>query len=378
MKNVFWAAIAALMVWTIQVQAQVLSTPRVSSEALLHPKKFSANWRLSILGADRKDEDSQEKIVETRVDLRSRYVLTNDLVFQLDPTLRLESGQTQSYNGADKPENRIVLREASLSYNPASYMSLSAGALPQQRSHTRLLMDRLAFPSARLVLGPQKEDLRLMIFAESAIPTSNSMSTNTKELEPTPSLETLGLLTQIKSDFFDFKFGGNYYQFRNLPSAVAMDSRLLGNDVYRISDASYAFKYDYAGWEGLTSFGFWVLSQLKLSFEVEYLLNTQAPSDLNSAYSVLGAIEYNPTPDLGYELNSKYFHIEPEAAVSSFNVRRFETNRVGYQTEFYVNFKKHDFRLGLRFRESEVIYANTSQSREKMIALLLETFYADL
>ncbi len=378
MKFVAVLSILAFLAWTQQVQAEGLVATSVSKKTSPSSKKFLAEWRLALAGADRKDEDSQEKKIETRLELRSRYLLTTDLYLQLDPLLRMESGQTQSYNGADKPENKIVLREASLNYNPAPFVALSAGALQQQRLHTSLLVDRLAFPGARVALGPQRNDLHLFAFAESAIPTSTSLSTNTKELEATPSLDTAGVLAQVRSATFDFKFGGNYFQFRNLPSAVAMDSRLLGNDVYQISDAAYTFKYDFAGWEGLTSFGFWVVPQVQLSFQIEYLLNTQAPADLNSGYSLATTVKFDPNSSTGYELTGSYYQVEPEAAVSYFNAGRYQTNRVGYQTEAFVNFKKHDFRLGLRYGESEVIYTNITQSREKMMALLLETFYADL
>jgi hypothetical protein len=214
---------------------------------------------------------------------------------------------------------------------------------------------------------------------ESAIPTSTSLSTNTQEKEPTPTLNSASVrlnFNSSKNAFWRNKVG--YFIYNNLPSAVAQQSMLLGNEVNTISDAHYEFVNKYAGIEAGTEMQIPLGAIMDITLESEYVKNTQAKEDVNTAYNVaLGSI-LHVSSALDITLKGKYYSVAPEAAVSYFNSRGYETNRIGYEVSGYLNFLKQGYNLGASYKDAEVMFTNTVQSREKTIMIKLETSYANI
>ncbi|WP_255489972.1 hypothetical protein [Bdellovibrio sp. KM01] len=342
-------------------------------------KKFSAEWRLSMKGADEGDEQTQATYVDLRLEVKSKYILSNSLYIDLQPAIRLVSGQAQTLDGADSMKNSILLNQAGLMFKPASFFQLAAGALDQHYNHTSLLVDSIAFPSARMQSLFRVGSVVSGIVIESAIPTSTSLSSNTQEKEPTPSLNSASLRLNFnasKNAFWKNKVG--YFIYNNLPSAVAQQSMLLGNEVNTVSDAHYEFVNKYAGVEASTDLQIPLGTLLDITLESEYVKNTQAKEDVNTAYNVaLGSI-LHVSSALDITLKAKYYSVAPEAAVSYFNARGYETNRIGYEVSGYLNFLKQGYNLGASYKDAEVMFTNTVQSREKTIMIKLETSYANI
>lgn len=368
--------ILATQAWSQdQVQTQIsTSLPKKKEE------KFQADWRLRMAGQDFKDEQSQAKYVDLRLDLRSKYLLTSSLSLDLQPSIRLVSGQAQTIDGADKMENKILLNQAAAHYTPFNNLRLSAGALNQKFMHTGLLVDEIAFPAARLVGSMKTEAFETGLALETAIPTSTSLSTNTKELEATPSLNTAALLVkwQANKDTF-WKTNIGYFMYNNLPSSVAQQSLLLGNmKISNASDAQYSFLNKFQGIEASTELQIPVSTRLDLIAQVEYLHNDKVASEDADAIKYLIGTNIQMSRNLDWTIKAAYFSVAPEAAVAYFNARNYETNRVGYGAETYFSFKKEGFKLGVQYKDAEVMYANPVQSREKAVTIKLETFYANI
>ncbi|KHD88172.1 MAG: hypothetical protein OM95_10405 [Bdellovibrio sp. ArHS] len=377
MNKFVTSTVCLILILSAQAWAQgqnVLPSPEAKQD-----KKFSADWRIRLSGSDVRDEQSQSKIVDIRTEIKAKYNLSSSLLLDVQPVLRLQSGQTQSVNGADQPENKITLKQAAAQYTPFSFFRLTAGALDQDYMHTAILLDSIAFPAARLEGVLKSGDFKSLLALETAIPTSTSFSTNTKELEPTPSLNTaaLQLNWQAAKNLY-WKNSVGYFVYNNLPSAVAQKSRLLGNEVNKISEAQYEFLYKYEGLEASTAIEFPVFSLLDLSFGGQYILNQKAPSEQNMAYRYYVGSEFHFSKGLDLVLEGSYFSIAPEAAVAYFNASGFETNRIGYAAETYLSFKKEGFNLGIKYIDAEVMFSNAIQSREKTLLIKLETFYANI
>lgn len=342
-------------------------------------KKFSAEWRLRMSGEDYHDEQSQSKIFALKTDLKAKYQLHPTLLIDLQPSLRLQSGTTQSVDGADKPENKISLTQAALVYRPLSITRISAGALNQTYLHTDLLVDEIAFPAARAELLLTRGTVLSALVLETAIPTSTSLSTNTRELEPTPALNSVALKMNLQSaKNLYLKMTGGYFIFNNLPSAVAQSSRLLGNEVEAVSDAQYAFTHTFEGYEAKAEFKAPITAWLNIAGEAQYITNTKAPSELasGSIYGLGAEIYFNK--GLSLDIRGGVFSIAPEAAVSYFNANRSETNRNGYFAKTFLDFEKQGFRVGVEYQESDVMFINSVQSKDQKVFLKLETSYADI
>ncbi|WP_246845056.1 hypothetical protein [Bdellovibrio sp. NC01] len=352
------------------------------STSLPTPKKeskFQADWRLRMAGNDFQDDQSQSKYVDMRLDLRAKYTLTSSFYLDLQPSVRLVSGQSQTIDGADKMENKILLNQAAAHYNPIDSLRLSAGALSQRYLHSSLLIDDMAFPAARAMAIYNGSIVNTGLAVETAIPTSTSLSTNTKELEPTPSLNTATLLANVGNKDAFWKNRVGYFIYNNLPSAVAQQSLLLGNmQISNESDAKYAFINKFQGIEAYTELQLPVLTHLDLLAGAEYLHNDQVSSEDADASFYWGGGNIHMTKNMDWTLKAGYFSVAPEAAVAYFNSRGFETNRVGYAVETSFSFKKEGFKLGVQYKDAEVMYENPVQSREKFLTIKLETFYANI
>lgn len=370
--------IGLIFVLSSQSWAQGQSTTN-SMKGTKTTSKFAAEWRLVLSGTDNRDLQSQSKIVDIRTDINAKYLLSDSLNLDIQPTLRLQSGQSQSVNGADKPDSKITLNQAALHFSPISQLKTSLGALNQKYIHTGLTLDPIAFPAARIEAMVKSGNLLSSLTFESAIPTSTSLSTNTKELEATPSLNSVSLTFDWKiSKNHYWKTQAGYFIFGNLPSTVAQESGLLGNDVTKLSESDYRFLHEYEGYEASTHFKFPLMTLIDITGGAEYVINQKAPEELNTAYRYLVGAEFHFNSNVTVGVQGSYFSVAPEATVAYFNAGSFETNRIGYSIENFISFKKAAFKFGYKYTDSEVMFTNPVQSREKTILIVLETFYANI
>jgi len=366
---------------TSQQQTEQDSEPANTSTLQQKKKdqKFSADWRLRLYGVNDNDEQTQAKYVALRLDLRSKYILTSSLVLDLQPSLRLVSGTNQSIDGADTLENRFLLNQAAAHYTPVDGFRLSAGALNQRYMHSRLLIDEISFPAARAMGYFKNSAFDTGLAIESAIPTSTSLSTNTKDLEPTPSLNSAMLFFNWGDHERFWKTRAGYFIYKDLPSAVAQQSKILGNNsVGSLSDADYFFTQKYQGIEASTEVQVPVITSLDFTAEADYLRNDQVSAEDSTAWLGGAGTIIHFSRNIDWSLKGIYFSIAPEAAVAYFNARNFETNRVGYGLETYLSFKKEGFKLGLEYKDAEVMFENPVQSRQRTLWIKLETFYVNI
>ncbi|MBO9665626.1 MAG: hypothetical protein J7501_02285 [Bdellovibrio sp.] len=377
MKTTAITFLCLILIMATQSFAQGQSSLSASESS--EKKRFSAEWRLSMAGTDNQDLQTQSKYVDLRLEVKSKYILTSSMFLDLQPAVRLVSGQAQTMDGADKMENKILLNQAAVHYTPASFFRLSAGALDQRYAHTSLLIDKMAFPGARVEAKLRAGDTETSLVGATSIPTSTSLSTNTNEKEATPSLNSGALkfyYVPTRDAFWSTTVG--YFMYNNLPSAVAKESMLLGNEVNTLSEADYEFVNKYEGVEAGTYLRLPVGSLLHVSLVGEYLKNLKAEDDVNTATMYSAGASVHMTGNLDLNLMGGYFSVAPEAAVAYFNARGFETNRQGYFGETGLSFRKEGFNVGVRYTDSEVMFTNSIQSREKTIMIKLETFYANI
>lgn len=340
--------------------------------------KLKTEWRLRMSGSSFNDDRSQSKSVDFRLDFKSIYNLTSNLQVDIQPSFRLVTGQSQTIDGADKMDNKILLNHAAIHFMPFYFSKFSAGALSQRYMHTSLLIDDLAFPAARAVGLTRGSQIETSVSLETAIPTSTSLSTNTKELEATPSLNTVALSMKWGTTDLFLKSSIGYFLYNNLPSSVAQQSMLLGNSVRNFSEANYSFIYEHQGFEISSELQVPVTKNFEVTALAEYLKNERATDEDGTAFKVQLGTNIHITSSIGWSLKGFYFQVAPEAAVAYFNSRGYQTNRQGYGLDTSIAFKPENFKLGIQYYESEVLYKNPAQSHDKSVMLRLETSYANL
>ncbi|HEY8269433.1 MAG TPA: hypothetical protein VIG33_00980 [Pseudobdellovibrionaceae bacterium] len=338
------------------------------------------SWKMGLSTVSAQDTQSASKFVGFALDAKMKYWLHPELFANLDPNITFENGSFQSVDGERKNQSGLYLKEAGVHWLFMRGSTLSGGALNQATVHTDLLTGDQAFPALRGELELfNVGNLTTSLDLEQAIPTSNSLSTNTTSVESTPRFLSASLTLNYESTPYFWKTRVGAFSYDNLPSAVAYQSGLRGNTIVSLTESESSFVYQYQGLEAMTSLRFPLMRGWDFTTSASYLQNDKAVSTLNRAYSLSAGSEFFFVGRKSVDINLTSFRIEPDAAVAYFNSGKyFNTNRIGYNVESFIKFNKYNFKIGLGYTEAEVIYLHPIQSREKLFMLMLETFYANI
>ncbi len=328
-------------------------------------------------GTDTSIQISNEQLFETKLNLESQYWLSNELFFDLEPSIKFQSGRMQALDGANNPSNSIGLKQAAVQWLPSNYFWLSTGALNQAELHSSLVADELPFPGARVTLKKSLNTWDFKWVAESSIPSSNSLQTGTTQVEAVPlkNVAQLQINWQPKTYLFS-KNRISYFSYQNLPSEVAEASSLLGNTATRLNNEQWGFSYNYQGTEASTAWQLPLIGKFDLLLEAAAAQNQSAPSSLNTGYSASTGLRYMMNSRHDLTLAGRYFRVEPDTAPAFYsNFGNFRTNRVGYTTSVEWHLKKQKFTVGAHYSEAQVIFTDPAQSRIRGFEIRLETDY---
>jgi hypothetical protein len=340
---------------------------------------LTTSWALS-LGASRYEDALAKQKTQTTFGLSMKfdYNLTSFLNLKINPRAQSANGHVQSDSATSGKTSSLEVGEASVNLHDGSWIRFSVGALNQSDLFTSMLVDDLAFPAARLSLQVGKESETFGgFFAQAAVPTSSSLTTNSKDYEKTPSFNSAGLQGQWKVQDFTLKSQASYFEYRDLPSGIATDSAPLGNTTIGgdLSPAS-EFSYEYRGAEAMLGLRYEFARRMAIELSGTAIRNDGAPSDLNQATRLRAALDWI-TGSVKWTPKVETFRIEPDAVVAYYNSSKYETNRVGYATGLDLQYKRV-FKVSFSGGERDVVFESASQSRERFIALSLETLDAVL
>lgn len=333
--------------------------------------KLKGSWNFTLSNSQNRDELNQKNMTAANIGFDLTYDLTSILRLRLDPRFSFETGYLQTENETDSSQSSFKAKEASANLTPVEYVEISAGALNQSALHSTILLDDIAFPAARLTLQSSADNnLRVGLKAQSAIATSSSLATDTKEFEPTPTFNSAGLFFEGEWSKFKMNVRANYFQFKNLPSSLANVSGILGNTVTTNGDIS-EFNYQYRGYEvagGAKS----RLGPMTYEIKAALVKNTAVSSALGDGFRVENSLGFKVHRQWALFPTYEYFKIEPDAIVANYNAKSLTANRAGYRAGFVVEMLK-TFKAGIKAGVRDVVYVSTTQSREKTLDLELET-----
>lgn len=350
-----------------------------ANAGLAKAASFESKWRSAFSGTDSTGLNAEAKTFEFKTDLKASYILNDQLYFFVFPSLRLQAGQTVSADKDQKSENKIILREATINYKADSWFEFAAGALDQNERHASIFISERAFPGARAGLNLiNSENYKLQTSVEGSIPTSSGLSSNTTEVEQTPTFSNV----QIRFEKSGLNRGNiflGYYAFQNLPSSVASDSAALGNSVYSLSQTDYRFNYTYGGFELGAEYEYNLTANIKPAGRFYTAVNTGAPEDSNKLYYGRAGVEFKVNPNFAFAPYGGMFRTESDSTVASFNALQFQgTNRNGYIAGVELYFRKLNFFIRSEYTESNVIYLSPTQDRDRAFRIRLETYYAKI
>lgn len=362
-----------------------LLTYFVGVSALAQTPKYVLQWSLESKGQSVEEGIDQEtlsrssQIFDTRLKARSKYYFTENLHFDFQPVVKFQSGRNQAIDGTNDPSNGFFLKQAAFRWAPTSQLMVSVGAMSQESLHTSLVADDIPFPALRGGGRINSGNWEFATIGELSVPSSNTLGTNTNEVEATPTKEAFQLQANWKSSSYFSKNKIGYYKYKNLPSDIAAQSEPLGNSARETAADTYAFEYDFQGLEFQSETEIPLQGPFDLWLKIEGAKNAMAPETLNTGYVFGGGVIWHASSRHRFGLDIYRFRIESDVAPAVFSNRAsFRTNRNGYEVQANWYLKKEKLKITTAYKEADVIFVTGTQEKAKLIEIRLETDYANL
>jgi len=380
LKRYWFSILLALILGFVLTGTAFAQTPTNSLQTRIQakPKKelktIEGTWNLRLRNFRFEDDFNQKNSTYFRLAADLQYQPLENVTFRLAPKFDYENGYTQAQEETTASSTKWGVKEASINAEPFSEFLLSAGALDQGKDHPALLLVDQAFPAIRIKYqSDSKARFSAGIKGESAIPTSSSLSTQTKEFEKTPSYNSGSLFFDLQRTAVEGSGQVGVYQYQNLPTSIATKSGLKGNSTEPTSGTDSIFKYDYQGTFARGKFKTHLGKYLSLLTLGEWAQNQKAPSGYNQAVRAKTGAELNISSRFQLTPFYEYFRIEPDAIVSHYNGDWLNSNRLGYSAGLEMAYRK-TLKISLQTGERDVVYESPTQHRERTWLLTLETF----
>ncbi len=339
-------------------------------------KDFQMKYSLIFMGLSSQSQYEKFHIASFRFYSDVKYRISDDFMLFVSPYIIMRAGADQT-STQSRNSTIVFPKDASLIWTPFAWWQLRGGILDQNFYHSMLFMEDQAFPALRTSFFGGSENAGMSLVGEQAILTYSSNTNTTNQIEETPTLSTGALEAHYKFNHRNaIRASVGYWQYDNLPSAVAADAMLNGNTVRRESETFSVFAYQFHGLEVRTRLELG-LGPMDFNIYAEGLRNDGAPEGMNSAWNAGTEMLYRGARNRKYGLDAEYFHVEPDAAISAYNAIEFDrSNRNGVMVmPFFKWGGKRQNKVGLRYVTSTLIYNNAPQSEVTSYRLRWETDY---
>ncbi len=339
-------------------------------------ENFQLQYSLIMLGVTQQSQYEKFQMYSFRIYGDMRYRIGDDFYLLFAPYLIFRTGADQSTEGHSRSGTLLIPKDASLMWMPAAWWQLRGGILDQNMSHSFLLFEDQSFPGARTTFYFGNNRLGASLVGEQSLLTYSANTNNTNQLEENPTFQSASLQGHYQfTSRNQIKASVGYWQFNDLPSSLAADAMLEGNTVRRQSDTLSVFAYQFRGLEARTRLELGI-GPVDWNLYAEGLQNSEAPAGMNSAWSAGNELMLRGAKNRKYGINVEYFHIEPDAAVATYNAIEFDrSNRNGVMVYPYFKWGKKQNKISMRYVQSSLVYNNAPQSDLTQFRIRWETDY---
>lgn len=347
--------------------------------SLSSEQRIWGSWSLGLSGQTYSDQTDSQSFASMGLGIRAGTILLRDLTFDASLSVIARSGFSQRRFGRDSLNDGINVHEALISYNPMqSFFTLDAGIINQRHLGSGLLTSNLPFPGLRQTASFHYRSFNYGVRAQQAIPTSRSLDTQTRsEKESTPSFYTESLfLNYLPTSRFSLGLSATQFRFKNLPTNVAYQSRLLGNSVPHSTPATASFAFDFEGQLYTVSTRYALSRSIELDGRAEFLKNQKAPDAFNQGYLLEAGVGFN-LYDHHIRFGAGTFFNESDSSPSAYNSSRFGHNNRDGRFVSLETLISQRVRFTTTFTDSDVINPDFVTTRQQHLTLAIGTVYAD-
>jgi hypothetical protein len=301
-----------------------------------------------------------------------KFEFSPSFVIDADTTMNLSSSRVQSrYN--NQSNNNFILNELSMNYLPVDFAKLSLGALNQNHLNSPFLVSGVSFPGIAARVEKKFTNFTIGYKGQNLIPTSTSLDSDRTDQEKMPGLVTQGVFANYKLKEA-IQLGGqiNLFNFSNLPSIVAFESKRLGNSVTGIASGDSHFENEFSG----ISASYYTNIKYNNSFEQNLSLsiveNGQTSSGNNRAQMIETNISYK-TESINFIPGVGVFYAEPDVSPAYYNTGLLgHNNRQGLKYSLRTEFNKMNLAVEASYVDSKVINTSVYQDDLTSVELVME------
>ncbi len=325
-------------------------------------------WNLDLGGENFESQVESGLTYRAQAKLKLRYRLIDQLELNSTAALNFVGGRVQQ-RFESGPESAIYLKHASLDYKVLGDRSvlLTAGVLNQGRifSFPNFISNGRAFPGVGLNLKFNlSTDFILNAYAQYTIPTSYTLGTDLREKEETPQFVSalLTLIYEKNNCRFCVSVTGGYFQYENLPSALAEQANFRGNQVQGFASNSI-FIYEFAGLVAGANLRYQLSPRLgfKASYRVSdnlgnSKLNQPGLEKRGRAQNIEASAYYRLSQSLGLGLTGGTYFTESDAVPSNYNSGSLgHNNREAYLGKISLEIIPARFKVWAQFNQTYLI-----------------------
>ena len=381
--------IATAFAFGLASEAQTLSTdlssPLPEEKSTLRvgspddfQKRFQGSWaaEMGFEGSDQgKDEGFASHLgFRAATDMK----LSPMLAMRAVPAADFYSARLQKRNLSDDYQSQLSVDDFYLQFTPFRWLEMRAGALSQRFLDLPLLVSReRAFPGGMFAFHVDVADwAKLDVVAETVVPTSRSLNWERSEREPIPLFQTLSVHLALQAaQPWNFTMWTGHYAWSDLPSKVAFDSQIIGNEPSTGVPATAHFQYGFDGLFGGLRACYCASAPWSVELGLMAFHNLNAPVERSNA----GMVELSPTMDRKFwnlKFTYAYFFNESDTTPAYYNPARYgNNNRVGQSFEAKFTLKKYQFAILAQYVDSNTINFDLNQQRLTSMLVGVETDY---
>jgi hypothetical protein len=312
------------------------------------------------------DKFTKSRVLSLKAAAAIDYKISEDLKAIVFAGVLYEAGSNSSlFVSENNPESELVLKEGYLAYSPLEMLTLSIGALDQEKWKSPLFLTETPFLGAEEKLSLKWGEYQIYIKALQSIPQNQNLSDragNVNEGTPTFFAESLGI--RLGGDILSFKVEGTQYSFSELGHGVAHQSGLLGNSTSGNQDNA-RFLYRFQGYNLSTELEIHGGDIWGLLFSGHYTFNDKAPNNRNAAYLAHGGMLFGVL-----ELFVESFENQSDASIAYYNSKTYgHNNRQGQSLGLKWGGDSEKMKVSLRYTVADLILKNqnNSQANSKIV-----------
>ena len=348
-------------------------------------KTSMLHWRL-LTQARRYDRVTDSStIFNTTMGGVLQYKFYNELRFYGAFNAVFQVGHAQSRFGDLSPRTGLFLSDSYFLISPfakksGDFFTIEVGALNQSRTmRNKVLISGSAFPGvSEILMFSLGNFVNLTLRAQQMIPFSQVESAALSEREDTPYFLSESIKLSWDTKNFRASAMGGLFRYSELPSAVAQQSRILGNDVIG-GQNNAEFVYDFNGWFANFVLSTYLSDKFLLQLRGFLVENQGAPQTLNRGQEFFGSLRFlGKTVWVGPYFG--VFSLEPEISPAFYNASFFgNNNRDGWYVGLDVFVRQPSkMRVRIEYVSANLLNLRVFQEDQESVVLTLQTHFKKL